>query len=157
MDRNKFYGRKIVTQRFLIDAIDPIEDIEDVDIAIIGPPAGGDGSDVEQLDDDNLDDAREMPQEIAGEVDVMYECEEYDEDIEVNKSSKRQRCSQTKWKHSHIIPQHDLTLDKHESAKQLLLKKCPDLAGASEWSVFCKVFVKQIHILIQKETFQVSK
>lgn len=49
-------------------AIEFIEDIGDIDIAITGPPFGGDGSDVEQLDDDNAED---MPQEIADEVDVM--------------------------------------------------------------------------------------
>lgn len=70
-------------------AIECIEDIEgDIDITITGPPFGGDGSDVEQLDDDNAED---MPQEIADEVDVMYECEEYDEDIEFQKSSKRKK------------------------------------------------------------------
>ena len=72
MDKNMFYGRNIISQRFWGDAIKLIEDLEgDVDIAIIGPSGGGDGSDVEQLDDDNQDNAGVMPKEISSEVDVM--------------------------------------------------------------------------------------
>lgn len=88
MDRNKFYGHKIISQKFLRNAVELIEDIEgDFDIAITDPPAGGDGSDLEHLDDNNLDDEVEMPQEIAGEVDVMYVCEESDENEGIQRAS----------------------------------------------------------------------
>ena len=72
MDAQAFYGLKISAHRFLRNAIGVAENI-DVDIVITGLPAGSDGSDVEQLDDDNLEDSTMMPEEDAGEVDVMYE------------------------------------------------------------------------------------
>lgn len=90
-----------------------------------------DDSDIEQLDDDTLVDVEGMPEEVAGEVDVMYE--ESDEDTTAYQvSRKKQKLSVPKWKQSHITPQVDLQKDKKKSAKQLLLKKSPELSGASE-------------------------
>ena len=139
METGAFYGPKVCSQRFLRDAVDIAQGIEgDVDIVITGPPEGGDGSDIELLDDDNLQEDGTMPDEIAGEVDLIYE--EPDEDVALQTSKKKQKSSLPKWKHDHISPQPDLQQDKHQSAKQSLLKKYPDLSGASEWTVFEKVF-----------------
>ncbi|XP_045118906.1 piggyBac transposable element-derived protein 3-like [Portunus trituberculatus] len=111
MDSGTFYGPKIRSQRFLRDAIDFAETREgDVDIVITGPPGGGDDSDIEQLDDDTLVDVEGMPEEVAGEVDVMYE--ESDEDTTAYQvSRKKQKLSVPKWKQSHITPQVDLQND----------------------------------------------
>lgn len=148
MDSGTFYGPKIRSQRFLRDAIDFAETREgDVDIVITGPPGGGDDSDIEQLDDDTLVDVEGMPEEVAGEVDVMYE--ESDEDTTAYQvSRKKQKLSVPKWKQSHITPQVDLQKDKKKSAKQLLLKKSPELSGASEWTVFQKVFENILQHLV---------
>lgn len=139
METGRFYGQKVTSYRFLRDAIDAVENIKgDADIVITGPSAGGEGSDVEQLDDENLGDKVLMPEEVAGEVDVIYE--ESDEDCPPNSSRKTQKSSLPKWKMSHISPRIDLHEDKRESAKQLLLGKSPSLAEASEWRIFVKVF-----------------
>lgn len=143
MDQQTFYGQRIASHRFLRDAVHFSEDLEGDDIANTGPPAGGDGSDIEQQDDDNLQDEKTTPEETASEV-VFYE-----EPVEnVCTNSKRQRRDLPKWKHSHITPQQDLIQDKQGSAKQILLKKCPDLAAVSEWSIFEKVFQNMLSHLV---------
>lgn len=76
--------------------------------------------------------------EVAGEIYLIYE--DSDKDSAPNRSSKKQRSNLPKWKRSHISPLIDLLVDKHESGKQLLLRKSPNLVGASEWTVFLKVF-----------------
>ena len=147
METGPFYGPKICSKRFLRDAIDAVQGIEgDADIVITGPPEGGEGSDIEQLDDDNLQDSGTMPEEIAGEVDVIYE--ESDEDSTLETTRKKQKSSLPKWKHNHIPLQPDLQKDKQESAKQSLLNKSPDLVGASEWTVFVKVFQNMLQHLV---------
>ena len=93
MDAQAFYGLKISAHRFLRNAIGVAENI-DVDIVITGLPAGSDGSDVEQLDDDNLDDNRMMPEEVAGEVDVIYE--ELEDTTTCESSNKKQRIGLSK-------------------------------------------------------------
>lgn len=149
METGRFYGQKVTSYRFLRDAIDAVENIKgDADIVITGPPAGGEGSDVEQLDDENLEDKVLMPEEVAGEVDVIYE--ESDEEFPPNSSRKKQKSSLPKWKMSHISPRIDLHEDKHESAKQLLLGKSPSLAGASEWRIFAKVFQNMLEHLVSE-------
>lgn len=56
METGAFYGQKVTFYRLLRDAIDFAENVRgDADIVITGPSAGGEGSDVEQLDDDNLE------------------------------------------------------------------------------------------------------
>lgn len=147
MDRQTFYGTSISSHRFLRDAAEFAEDTEGAtDIAITGPPPGGDGSDIEQLDDDNLEE-NVMPKEIASEVDVFYE--DHEELVEnISRKSKRNKRDLPKWKHSHIDSQPDIFQDKQESAKQKLLEKCPDLAGASEWAVFEKVFQNMLTHLV---------
>ena len=146
MDALAFYGQKISSHRFLRDAIEVAEIIGDVDIVITGPPAGGDGSDVYQLDDDNLEDSTMMPEEDAGEVDVMYE--ESVDNITCEMLQKKQKICLPKWKQCHISSQPDLNKDKRESAKQLLLERSPDLAGASEWTLFEKAFHDMLEHLV---------
>ncbi|XP_068212129.1 piggyBac transposable element-derived protein 3-like [Palaemon carinicauda] len=55
MKTGVFLGPKVCSQRFLRDAIDIAQGIDgDVNVVITGLPEGGDGSDMELLDDDNL-------------------------------------------------------------------------------------------------------
>ena len=79
-----------------------------------------------------------MSNEVSGEVHIIYE--EPDEDVTLQSSKKKQKGNLPIWKHDHISPQPYLQQDKHQSAKQSLLKKSPDLCGTSPWTVFEKVF-----------------
>lgn len=149
MDAQAFYGQKISSHRFLRDAIEVAETLDgDIDIVITGPPAGGDGSDVEQMDDDNMEDSSIMPQEVAGEVDVMYEETEESQDNTAFEKSQKKRKNLPTWRKRHISSQPDQHKDKRESAKQLLFEKSPDLVGASEWTIFDQVFRHMLQHLV---------
>ena len=56
----------------MIDAISQVEedDPETADIIMIGPPTGGDDSDME-MDDDNSPPESGLPDEVAGELEVQ--------------------------------------------------------------------------------------
>ena len=58
-----------------------------IDIPTTRSPSGGDGSDIEDQDDDNLVDSATMPQEIAREVVVFYD----EPAADTSKTSRRQR------------------------------------------------------------------
>ena len=73
MDTKLFYGR-VTHQWYLSEAIDEVvtNSTAGADIVITGPPDGGDGSDLECCDEDELD-QNQLPNEIAGEVDVFMQ------------------------------------------------------------------------------------
>ena len=55
------------------DAIDhALEQDDDVDIIMTGPPPGGDGSDLEDVDDDQIEYAG-MPDEVSGVLETMQQ------------------------------------------------------------------------------------
>ena len=66
-----FYGKR-TQHRFLFDAVNQIQDDdpESADVVIIGPPTGGQDSDLENEDNEILN-TTGLPEEIAGEVDVF--------------------------------------------------------------------------------------
>ena len=66
-----FYGKR-TQHRFLPDAVNQIQDDdpESADVVIIGPPTGGQDSDLENEDDEILN-TTGLPEEIAGEVEVF--------------------------------------------------------------------------------------
>lgn len=72
MDPKKFYG-KVVHHRLLDEAIEFVDKNvkESADIVIVGPPLGGEDSDIEAVDDDNMAEVQDMPHEVAGEIDVF--------------------------------------------------------------------------------------
>ena len=76
MDSHSFYGRtRISHHRYFADAVTDIEERgRNATIAITGPPHGGEDSDMEIEDDEDLTENVELPNEIDGvEVDVFYE------------------------------------------------------------------------------------
>lgn len=95
MDKDTFYWQRTVSHRFLRDVLSLCENAErHIDIAITVAPAGGDRSDIEDQDDDNLEDNETKSQEIVSEFNVFY-----DEPAEgTGKISKRQRKKLLKWK-----------------------------------------------------------
>ena len=74
MSIKTFYRQKSAQHCFLNGAISQIENnnpkIADIPVVIIGPPIGGEGSDVESESEEILY-ATGMPNEIAGEMDVF--------------------------------------------------------------------------------------
>ena len=67
----RFYGKQ-TQHRFLPDTVNQIQDDdpESADVVIIGPPTGGQDSDLENEDDEILN-TTGLPEEIAGEVEVF--------------------------------------------------------------------------------------
>ena len=72
MSIKTFYRQKSAQHCFLNGAISQIENNnpKTVDIVSIGPPIGGEGGDVESESEEILY-AADMPNEIAGEMDVF--------------------------------------------------------------------------------------
>ena len=153
MDASSFYST-ITRQKFLRDAIEQIEEVENVDgeidIATIGPPKGGDGSDIEYIDEESLqvEENVAVPKEIACEVDVFCNV---DNKVKCNEKTKSKKGkSQPRWNSRHIDANSDHVANKKDSARCKLLTVAPELAGASEWTVFIKVFADMLELLVQE-------
>ena len=52
---NSFYGPKTKPHTRLVEAITDLPDNGKCNIVVVGPPTGGDGSDLEDVSDDELD------------------------------------------------------------------------------------------------------
>ena len=77
---------------FLEDAIDEVIDDSNshADIVINGPPIGGQDSDIEISDDENICERNDLPNEVAGEIYVFYEdCELSQEDANKQNLKKK--------------------------------------------------------------------
>ena len=67
---NSFYGLRIRSHIRLIDAISHVSEDDESDIVVVGPPAGGDGSDIEGMSDDESE--GQMPEEVACLMETMH-------------------------------------------------------------------------------------
>ena len=67
-----FYGKKQTRDCLLIDAINQVDEDnpETADVIMIGPPTGGEDSDIEEANDDALKET-DMPAEVTGELEVF--------------------------------------------------------------------------------------
>ena len=66
-------------------------------LTLVGPPDGGEDSDLELEDDNNMEDNVGLPREIAAEVDVFYEESSSESEDETIPSSEKKRlqCGKT--------------------------------------------------------------
>lgn len=102
MDPKVFYG-KVVHHRLLREAVEFLETskVETADVVIVGPPEGGEDSDIEAVDDDNMVEDPCMPAEVAGEIDVFCNVGDDEEEFEEPPQPKRAKSS-VKWKKRHL-------------------------------------------------------
>ena len=70
IDTNSFYGPRIRSDTRLIDAMSHVSEDCESDIVVVGPPAGGDGSDIEGMSDDESE--GQMPEEVACLMETMH-------------------------------------------------------------------------------------
>ena len=148
-----FYGSSRC-HTYLQDAIaDAEEGRGPADIVITCPPDGGDGSDVENIDE-NLQNSA-MPNEVAGQLETIHYTEEDEVSEPSPPRSKKRKLDTPKWKTSHIPPKNTngSSFDAAQ-AKKILANKHPEIIGVSEWSVFEKVFKNILdHLVVETNRF----
>ena len=74
MNVKSIYKKSTPKHTLLKDAVDFVaSEIEwPADVVIVGPPTGGDDSDVELIDDEDLTENDTLPAEVAGEMEVLF-------------------------------------------------------------------------------------
>ena len=156
MDSHSFYGRtRISHHRYFADAVTEIKERgRNATIAITGPPHGGEDSDMELEDDEDLTENVELPNEIAGEVDVFYEESSSESEGEETAPSrnKKQKVTLPKWKKSHIESSGTLNGDSMQPPSKILLKNFPYLASFDEFSLYNEIFGEMIDHLVTEST-----
>ena len=86
MNVKSIYKKSTPKHTLLKNAVDFVaSEIEwPADVVIVGPPTGGDDSDVELIDDEDLTENNTLPAEVAGEMEVFFfEEEEEEKEAEV--------------------------------------------------------------------------
>ena len=153
---NTFYRKKNTQHCFLNDAISQIEndDPETADIVMIGPPTGGADSDMESENEEILE-ATDLPNEVAGEVEVFQitsnevmsdsVSEEQGSSETTAKRAKKlaKRNDNVKWEKKHIQPKPTSSLDQDKIAKAQLINKHLDLVQATIWNTFESTFNRE--------------
>ena len=129
---------------------------------MIGPPTGGEDSDIESENEEILN-ATGLQNEVAGEVEVFQITNNEfmsDSDLEEQGSSEptpkrakklTRRNDNVKCEKKHIQPKHTSSLDQDKIAQAQLINKHPDLAQAKIWNTFESVFSDMAKFLV-KET-----
>ena len=84
MNVKSIYKKSTPKHTLLKDVVDFVaSEIEwPADVVIVGPPTGGDDSDVELIDDEDLTENDTLPPEVAGEMEVLFFEEEEEEEKE---------------------------------------------------------------------------
>lgn len=146
MDARGFYGEKIHHHRFLQDAVDSIEaedTIHSADVVVTGVQEGGIGSDEEDFEDDDLQDATYIPTETAVEVDVIIP-----DDNSTCETTRSEDCP--RWRKMHIptIAKESSHLKPNLHASKKLSEHFPELSNCSEWDIFLKIFDDIIELLV---------
>ena len=74
MNVKSIYKKSTPKHTLFKDAVDFVaSEIEGpADVVIVGPPNGGDDSDVELIDDEDLTENNILPTEVAGEIEVFF-------------------------------------------------------------------------------------
>ena len=137
---------------------------ETADIIMIGPPTGGDNSDMEMDDDNSLPECG-LPDEVAGEFEVQQyyahdtskeesdddDAEEVDAMPSAIKKKKRKKKAEDKikWTKAHIESKESSSSDQDSKAQALLLEN-PILAELTMFSSFELVFSDMIELLVNE-------
>ena len=153
MDSKSVYDRKVIQHRFIQDAYDTIEQTEHGgSIVITGPHNDGEDSDIEVLDDTEMDEAHNMPNEVAGELDVFIDGESSDSDEEevIREPSKKKAkgIHMPKWKLGHIRSSEQNTSKENRDPGKVIMKVCPELENLSEFELYKKVFGEMANLII---------
>ena len=160
MDTKSFYGKQRITHhKFLQDAVSEVEKSgKSVSIAICGPPDGGDDSDIELENDNEMTEVENLPKEIAGEVDVFYESDSDEENNEMASSHpKKFKFDTPKWKKVHLENKKSEVLGNPIHPATELLRKYPYLTNFDEFGIYKEIFGDLIDLLIAETTKYASR
>ena len=148
MDTNSFYG-KVSHHRYLRHAVDEIEESSTTraDIVITGPPDGGDGSDTECADEDEMD-PEKMPNEVAGEVDVFLEDEGTSHEENIEPEPKKKKVTLPNWKRVHTPDTTHLPSLSEKDISKILQNKHQDLINLDEYGLYVEIFSEVIDLLV---------
>ena len=86
---NSFYAPRIRSHTRLIDTISHVSEDGESDIVVVGHPAGGDGSDIEGMSDDESE--GKMPEEVACLMENMHREMEEPSNLESERTEKKGR------------------------------------------------------------------
>ena len=96
-----FYKKSIQRHTLLKDAVDFVaSEVErPADVVIVGSPTRGEYSDVELNDDEDLTENKNtLPDEAAGEIDILFEEEEKKAEVQPPKKKSKKNETNPKWK-----------------------------------------------------------
>ena len=133
----------------MIDAINQVDEDnpETADIIMIGPPTGGQDSDIEEENDDALKET-DIPAEITGEHEVFQFAKEDEEApensdnqalVEAPEVKKKKTAKKTtekvRWKKEHIVSKPP-SADFQDKRAQARFLEDPNLSQITMWSIF---------------------
>ena len=138
---------------------------ETADIALIGPPLGGQESDLENENDDSLC-VDGLPNEVSREQVFNVHNRDLSEDDDLNddnvqttapstskKAKKKKRKGKphkvVKWEKKHLNPKPNSKSDQDKRAHILLLEH-PENLGLTVWSSFQEVFLDIASLLVEE-------
>ena len=163
MSVKSFYGKR-TQHRFLSDAVNKIQD-DDLgltNVVIIKMPKGAQDNDLENEDNEILN-TTELPEEIAGEVEVFNirnnEIERMtsdgkDSNVEPPTAKKRKKNAKkskikTKWQKQYIQTQTFSNFDRDKNAQAIFLEN-PELVELTMWILFEKVVSTLIKLFLHE-------
>ena len=150
MDTKFFYGR-VTHHRYLSEAIDEVatSSTAGADIVITGPPDGGDGSDLECCDEDELD-QNELPNEIAGEVDVFMQDEGTSDKENWEPQPKKKKICPPNWKRTHTSSHFPNKSLSEKDISKIFLNRHPELINLDEYGLYMEIFSEVIELLVNE-------
>ena len=156
------------SHRQLAEALCQIEEEQpdNADIIMMGPPTGGQDSDLETENEELLYNDS-MPSEVAGELEVFNLdnnelSEEEATETAIQPSSKKLRKEKKKekptvnWEKKHIKPKEIVETDPNKDAQSKLLEIANNV-GATIWSSFENVFTDIAHLLVAETNRYASR
>ena len=117
-------------------------------IVITGSPDGGDGSDTECADEDDID-PEKMHSEVAGEVDVFFWEDvgtSHEENIEPQ--PKKKKVSLPNWKRIHTLDTMHLPSLSEKVVSKILQNQHQDLVNLDEYGLYVEMFSKIMDFLV---------
>ena len=160
----KSFDGKLTEHRFSSYAVNQIQndDPESADVVIIGPPTGGQSSDLENEDEEILN-TTGLPEEIAGEVEVLkirkdkierMTSDGEDSDVEPppakqQKQNVKKSKINVKWQKQHLQTQTFSSFYQDKTAQAVFLENS-ELVELTMWTLIEKVVSPLIELLLHE-------
>ena len=163
MNVKSIYKKSTPKHTLLKDAVDFVaSEIEwPADVVIVGPPTGGDNSDVELIDDEDLTENNILPTEVAGEIEVIFwrRRRERSWSLTTQKQEQKKNEANPEWKKFLPVRNNENIRTNEEDniyASTRLHEEFPEVHNGTECSVFQLVFDHIIDLLVHNTNLYVS-